>query len=115
MATVVSGAGTFGATVGSDAVVAECMTAAGVFAPSGRRWAFNAIRPSVSAVPTTRKYFKINIIAPRAARAPRHPYLVAPAMCGVHLQPYGNTGVACFLAYGRKLAGQLFSSSADRR
>src|ERR1700757_4682961 len=45
------------------------MTAAGGFEPSGRRWAFSAIRPSVSAAPTTRKYFKINIIAPRAANA----------------------------------------------
>src|SRR6516165_4515667 len=68
-ATLVSAAGTFGATVGSDAVVGECITAAGAFEPSGRRWALSAIRPSVSTAPTTKKYFKISIVPPRAASA----------------------------------------------
>jgi hypothetical protein len=53
-------------TVGSDAVVGECMTVAGAFEPSGRRWALSAIRPSVSTAPTTKKYFKISIIPPQA-------------------------------------------------
>src|SRR5258708_38162158 len=87
------------------------MTAAGGFEPSGRRWAFSAIRPSVSTAPTTRKYFKINIIAPRAANAAAS-YLVAPPICGVHLQPYGDTGMAYFAAYGRKLAGAAFFTRA---
>jgi len=109
---VVSGAGTFGATVGSDAVVAECMTAAGAFEPSGRRWAFNAIKPSVSAAPTTRKYFKINIIAPRAA-CPAASQLVAPGTCGVHLQPYIDTGPTYFPAHRREPAGDSSNSSGD--
>src|SRR5262249_45186531 len=65
-ATLVSVGGTFGVTVGSDAVVGECMIAAGAFEPSGRRWALSAIRPSVSTAPTTKKYFKISIIPPQA-------------------------------------------------
>src|SRR5215813_1619048 len=64
--TLVSVGGTFGVTVGSDAVVGECMTVAGAFEPSGRRWALSAIRPSVSTAPTTKKYFKISIIPPQA-------------------------------------------------
>src|SRR5262249_12316484 len=63
---LVSVGGTFGVTVGSDAVVGECMIAAGAFDPSGRRWALSAIRPSVSTAPTTKKYFKISIIPPQA-------------------------------------------------
>src|SRR5262249_47758516 len=64
--TLVSVGGTFGVTVGSDAVVGECMTVAGAFEPSGKRWALSAIRPSVSTAPTTKKYFKISIIPPQA-------------------------------------------------
>src|SRR5262249_8755014 len=56
----------FGVTVGSDAVVGECIIAAGAFDPSGRRWALSAIRPSVSTAPTTKKYFKISIIPTQA-------------------------------------------------
>src|SRR6516165_3367 len=47
------------------------MIAAGAFEPSGRRWALSAIRPSVSTAPTTKKYFKISIIPPRAASVSR--------------------------------------------
>src|SRR5262249_56577871 len=90
------------------------MTAAGGFAPSGRRWAFRAIRPSVSTAPTTRKYFKINIIAPRAA-CPAASQLVAPATCGVHLQPYIDTGPAYFPAHRREPAGDSSNSSGHRR
>src|SRR5262249_3606265 len=89
--TLVSVGGTFGVTVGSDAVVGECMTAAGAFEPSGRRWALSAIRPSVSTAPTTRKYFKISI-----TRKPRHQNLVARRACGVHLQPYADTAMDPF-------------------
>src|SRR5262249_52543219 len=52
-----------------EGVVGKGMTAAGAFEPSGRRWALSAIRPSVSAAPTTKKYFTISIIPPRAASA----------------------------------------------
>jgi hypothetical protein len=45
-------------------------------------------------------------------QTPRHSYLVAPPICGVHLQPYGDTGMAHFPAYGRKLAGAAFSTRA---
>jgi hypothetical protein len=43
------------------------------------------------------------------------PYLVAPPIGGVHLQPYGDTGTAYFPACGRKLGGAFVNSSADRR
>src|SRR5262249_60402193 len=67
--TLVSVGGTFGVTVGSDAVVGECMTVAGAFEPSGRRWALSAMRPSVSTAPTTKKYFKISIIPPQPTQS----------------------------------------------
>src|SRR5262249_62158991 len=59
----------WGARGGGAGVVGECTTATGAFEPSGRRWALSAIRPSVSTAPTTKKYFKISIIPPRAASA----------------------------------------------
>src|SRR5215831_1321980 len=42
---------------------------------------------------------------PLEPHAPRHSYLVAPAMCGVHLQPYVDTEMAYFHADRRELAG----------
>src|SRR5262249_15679032 len=81
-------AGTFGATVGSDAVVGECITAAGAFEPSGRRWALSAIRPSVSTAPTTKNYFKISIIPPRAASAATSRFSRARG-------PWGSGGAVC--------------------
>src|SRR5262249_56918001 len=110
----VSGAGAFGATVGGDGVVGECITSCEGFAPSGRRWAFSAIRPSVSTAPATRKYFKINIIAPQAA-CPAASQLVAPATCGVHLQPYIDTGPAYVPAHRREPAGGSSNSSGHGR
>jgi hypothetical protein len=50
----------FGATVGSEALVAE-WTTAGAVEPVGRRCALSAMRPIVKTVPTTKKYFRISI------------------------------------------------------
>jgi len=54
-------------------------------------------------------------LGPLTPQAPRHSYLVAPPIGGVHLQPYGDTGTAYFPACGRKLGGAFVNSSADRR
>jgi hypothetical protein len=56
----------FGATVGSDALVAEWMTAGCAVEPDGRRWALSARRPAVRTAPTTKKYFRTGIVAPKA-------------------------------------------------
>ena len=56
----------FGATVGSDALVAEWMTARCAVEPAGRRWALSARRPTVRTAPTTKKYFRISIVTTSA-------------------------------------------------
>jgi hypothetical protein len=56
----------FGAAVGSVALVAVRMTAPGAAGDDPTMWALSASKPKVKAVPTARKYFRINIVAPGA-------------------------------------------------
>jgi hypothetical protein len=88
------------------------------------RWQLRAVRQEVGIqrdqaerkhCPDHQEVFQDQHHCPLEPQAPRHSYLVAPPICGVHLQPYGDTGAAYFPAYGRKLAGSaFFNSSWDR-
>jgi hypothetical protein len=51
-------------------------------------------------------------LGPLAPQAPRHSYLVAPPIGGVHLPPYGGTGAAYFPGLREEIGGGgSFSSS----
>lgn len=88
------------------------------------RWWLRAVRQEVGIqrdqaerkhCPDHQEVFQDQHHCPLEPQAPRHSYLVAPPIFGVHLQPYGDTGMAYFPAYGRKLAGAaFFNLSADR-